>query len=234
MSKNFNQRGDKRFKYEAIIWHESILPGRFYKAGICNISRNGLRFESDQTLYQGEEIYISGSKPESSGNIPADCTRVEIKWREDLQDSSFRFGYGAKFLEPDNPFEKTVAKKKLVRRHIRESDGRNKKDPREHIREIYRKEIVFTIKNHEYKGFITNMSRGGAFITTKHKCALGQVIQLDLQEDGACKDAKLKGWVVRLSPNGIGLKFDRRIRRDRRKNSGQKDRRGHVRKARSF
>jgi Tfp pilus assembly protein PilZ len=231
---NFDQRKDKRLKYEAILWHESILPGRFYKAGICNISRNGLYFESDQTLYQGEEIYISVSKPESSGNIPANCARVEIKWRKDLQDSSFQFGYGAKFLEPDNPFVKTVAKKKLIRRHVKRSDGKYKKDPREHIRDIYRKEIVFTIKNHEYKGFITNMSRGGAFITTKHKCALGQVIQLDLQEDSSCRDAKLKGWVVRLSPNGIGLKFDRRIRRDRRKNSGQKDRRRHVRKGRSF
>jgi Tfp pilus assembly protein PilZ len=233
---NLDLREGKRFKYEANIWHESILPGRFYKARICNISRNGLYFESDQTLYQGEEIYISGSKPESSGNIPVNCARIEIKWRKDLQDSSFQFGYGAEFLEPDNPFVKTVDKKKLIRRDVKRSDGRYKKDPREHIREIYRKEIVFTIQNHEYKGFITNISRGGTFITTKDIFALGHVIQLDLQlqEDSACKDVKLKGWVVRLSPKGIGVKFDRRIRRDRRKNSGQKDRRRHVRKGRSF
>jgi len=55
--------------------------------------------------------------------------------------------------------------------------------------------------------------------------ALGQVIELVLKEDKACQDLNLKAWVVRLSPNGIGVKFDRRLGRDRRKNSDRRDRR---------
>ncbi len=230
MNINFYQRGDKRFKYEAAIWHENILPGRFYKAKICNISQSGLYFESDQTLYQGEKIYIGSKSPESSRDSSENCASVGIMWRKDLQDSSFRFGYGAKFLDPDNPLVKSIGKKKLINQNTHAVNGRSKKDPREHIRELYRKEIVFTTKNRKYNGFITNISRGGTFITTKNKFALGQMIQIDIREDKTCKNVTLKGWVVRLSPNGVGVKFERRMRPDRRKKSDRRDRRSPVKK----
>ena len=225
---NLDQRGEKRFHYAAILWHENILPGRFYKARIYNISRKGLYFESDQTLYQDEEVYISDTKPAACDNSPANCTAIIIKWRKELRDSVFQFGYGAKFSNPKNSFLKTVNKKKLIGGQVKGTKGRHKKDPREHIREIYRKGIVFTIKNRKYKGLMTNISRGGAFITTRHKFALGQFLKLDLQEDNTCKNGKLKGWVVRLSPNGIGIKFDRRIRQDRRKDPQNQNRRRRV------
>jgi Tfp pilus assembly protein PilZ len=222
---NYDQRGDKRFKYEAAIWHENILPGRFYRAKICNISRNGLYFESDQTLYQGEKIYIGSKNPETTKNIADECAGVQIMWRRDLEASSYRYGYGAEFLEPDNPLVKSIDNTRIVSQHSRGTSGRYRKDPREHMREPYRKEIVFTTKNHSYKGTIVNISRGGAFVTTKNKFSLGQMIQLDIREDKTCKALRLKGWVVRLSPTGIGVKFDRRIRHDRRKRLDRRVRR---------
>jgi Tfp pilus assembly protein PilZ len=227
---NYDQRGDKRFKYEAAIWHENILPGRFYKAKICNISQSGIYFESDQALYQGEKIYIGNKNPQSAKNISNDCAKVEIKWRRDLKDSSFRHGYGAEFLDSDNSLIKSIDQTKIADLNTRGTSGRYRKDPREHIREPYRKEIVFTTKNRQYEGSITNISRGGAFITTKNKFALGETIQLDIREDPTCKAVKLKGWVVRLSPSGVGVKFDRRMRRDRRKKVDRRDRRGSVKK----
>ena len=99
---DYDQRGDKRFKYEAAIWHENILPGRFYRAKICNISQTGLYFESDQTLYQGEKIYIGNKNPDAAKNMANDCAGVQIRWRKDLENSTYRYGYGAKFLDPDN------------------------------------------------------------------------------------------------------------------------------------
>jgi len=214
---NSNQRGAWRYKYEAAIWHVNILPGRFYKAKICDISRKGLSFESDQALYQGERIYIGSNRAESEKNTSAHCAGVEIKWRKDLKDASFRFRYGAEFLDPDNPLVKSIDKTKIVNQNSRETSGRYKWDPRAHIRELHRKEILFSTNNRKYKGFITNISRGGAFITTKNKFALGQFIQIDIGDDQTGKAFSLKGWVVRLSPNGVGVKFDRRIRRRRRK-----------------
>ena len=225
MDINYDQRGNERYKYEAAVWHENILPGRFYKAKMCDISRRGLSFESDQALYQGERIYIGSNRTASEKNISAHCADVEIKWRKDLKDSSFRFGYGAEFLDPGNPLLKSIDKTKIVNQNSRGTTGRYKRDPREHIRELYRKEIVISTKNRKYKGSITNISRGGAFITTKNKFALGQFMLLDIGEDQTCKAVRLKGWVVRLSPNGVGVKFDRRIRRDRRKKVDRRIRR---------
>jgi Tfp pilus assembly protein PilZ len=222
---NYNQRGTGRYKYAAAIWHENILPGRFYKAVISDISGSGLSFESDQALYQGERIYIGSNRTESEKNISAHCAGVEIKWRKDLKDSSFRFCYGAEFLDPDNPLVKSIDKTKIVIQNSRGTSGRYKQDPREHIRELHRKEIFFSTNNRKYTGSITNISHGGAFITTKKKFALGQFILLDIGEDQTCKAVRLKGWVVRLSPNGVGVKFDRRIRRDRRKKVDRRIRR---------
>ena len=234
MDINKNQRGTGRYKYEAEIWHVNILPGRFYKAKICDISRSGLSFESDQALYQGERIYIGSNRGESEKNTSAHCAGVEIKWRKDLKDSAFRFRYGAEFLDPDNPLVKSIDKTKIVNQNSRENSGRYKLDPRVHIRERHRKEIVFSTNNRKYKGLITNISQGGAFIATKKKFALGQFIQLDIGEDQPCKAVRLKGWVVRLSPNGVGVKFDRRIRLDRRNKVDRRIRRRTEKKAGRF
>ena len=78
MNHNYEERREKRFHYEAAIWHQYLLPGRFYKAAICNLSRNGLYFESDQSLYRGEKIQICSQSPGSIKNISDTCTGVEI------------------------------------------------------------------------------------------------------------------------------------------------------------
>lgn len=225
MEINNDQREKRRFKYEAVIWHDNILPDRFYMARIFNISRSGLYFESDQTLYQGEEIYIAHKNPEPSGINSENCTRVEIKWRQNLQNSAYRYGYGAKFPEPDNPVVKSIDKNKLIKENIQDTQPRYKNEPRAYLREFYRKKIVFVAKNTKHKGLVTDISRGGAFVQTKARLSLGQMIHLYLQGDQSCKDVDIKGWVVRLSPNGIGVKFDRRLRGDRRINEDRREKR---------
>ena len=221
---NNDQREKLRFKYEAVIWHDNILPDRFYAARICNISRSGLYFESDQTLYQGEEIYLANEDPACAGNNYENCTRVEIKWRRDLQESAHRYGYGAKFLEPDNTHVKSIDKNKLIKQNLSGNHPRYKKEPRAHLRELYRREIIFIAKNTKHKGILTDISRGGAFIQTGIKLSLGQMVNLLIQGGQSGKDMNIKGWVVRLSPNGIGVKFDRRLRDDRRKDSDRRER----------
>jgi Tfp pilus assembly protein PilZ len=231
LNNNLDQRGNRRFKYETAIWHDSILPGRFYAAKICNISKSGICFESDQTLYQGEKIFIGSKNPESVENTAEHCAEVEIKWRKDLQDSPYRFSYGAEFMAPDNPLVRSINKEKLIKQNVKGSPSASyRQDPRAHLREAYQKEIVFVSQNRKYTGQITDISRGGVFIKTENKFSLGQVIELVLKEDKACQELKLKGWVVRLTPNGVGVKFDRRLGRDRRKNSDRRDRRAGIKK----
>jgi hypothetical protein len=47
--------------------------------------------------------------------------------------------------------------------------------------------------------------------------SLGQLIRLEIPGDTLFKDLKLIGWVVRLDPEGVGIKFDRRTGLERRK-----------------
>ena len=225
MEINNDQRERRRFKYEAVIWHDNILPDRFYAARILNISRSGLYFESDQTLYQGEEVFIAHRKPDPNAVGPENCTRVEIKWRQNLKDSTCSYGYGARFVETDNPLVKSIDKNRLIQQNIDDDSTKYKREPRAHLRELYRKEIVFIAESAQYKGTVTDISRGGAFIRTEAKLSLGQTLNLHIPRGQSCKDVALRGWVVRLSPNGIGIKFDRRLHTDRRKKSEQSDRR---------
>ena len=225
MEINNDQREKRRFKYEAVIWHDNILPDRFYAARILNISRSGVYFESDQTLYQGEELFIAHKNPGPAAVAAEDCTRVEIKWRQNLKDSPYSFGYGARFTESDNPLVKSIDKNRLIKQNIDDDPTKYKREPRAHLRELYRKEIVFIAESSQHKGTVTDISRGGAFIRTETKLSLGQAINLHIPRGQSCKEATLKGWVVRLSPNGIGIKFDRRLQADRRKKSEQSDRR---------
>ena len=217
MNNKYDQRIDQRLMYKAAIWHDNILPGRFYMAKIGNISQKGLYFETDQVLYPGEKIYIDTKGPESEENISNNRTEIEIKWSKALKDSSFPFGYGAKFLDPNNPLLKSIGKSKTMNRNSQRTGRGFNRDPRQHVRQLYGKEIVFTAKNRQHQGVISNISRGGAFITTKYIFALGQMILIDIREDITHKARRLKGRVVRLSPNGVGVKFDRRICSNRRK-----------------
>ena len=107
---------------------------------------------------------------------------------------------------------------------------KDKKDPRELTRENYHKEITFSSKDQTYKGFISNISRVGTFIETKSKFSVGQMIHLEIPGDSLFRDLKLKGWVVRLDPKGVGIKFERRTGRERRKDLDR--RRGPDRRAR--
>jgi len=193
------------------------LPGIFYAAKMCNLSKGGIYFESDQILYPGEEIDIGLKHRALSSNDPQDYTRVEIKWRKELIDSKFSYGYGAKFKGPHNALLKTIDISQFPERTAQDRGFAAKSDPREHSRELFRKPVIFTCRKKSYQGFISNISRGGAFIATEKKFALGQLIQIVIPGDKKYRDFKIRGWVVRLNPNGFGVKFDRRSGKDRRR-----------------
>jgi len=213
----FDQRKNKRLRCEVVIWHDNLLPEIFYTAKMYNLSNRGVYFESDQIIYPGEDIYIGLKGPTSLINDNKDHIRVEIKWRKELQNASFRFGYGAKLINTIDTLVKSIDKAKLRQQSTQGHIFKPKKDPRKHPRKPYRKVMFFASKNKNYQGLITNISRGGAYIITRNKFYLGQMMQLVIPGDKKKKDVKLKGWVVRSSPEGLGVRFDRRTGRDRRR-----------------
>ena len=92
MDLKFDRRKNKRW-CEAVIWHDNLLPDLFFNAKMYNLSKGGVYFESDQILYPGEEIYIGLRDPKSPISNSKDHIRVEIKWRKDWPNASFRCGY---------------------------------------------------------------------------------------------------------------------------------------------
>ena len=243
------QRNNKRFKFEAVVWHNNVLPGILYKAKIYNLSKGGVYFETDQSLYPGEKIHIAKISVASKKN-GTELDRVaikwqdknakyfdpiQIKWRKELTDSQFRFGYGAAFTRTDATLAKLIIASTVDTKNDEGKDWEYKKDPRELSREHYRKEITFSSKNISYQGFITNINRVGAFIETGGTFSLGQIIKLVVPGDGLFKPLNLSGWVIRLEPDGIGVRFDKRSGRERRKDIDRRtgaDRRDRRRRMR--
>ena len=222
MNFNSDQRDKKRYKYEATIWHDNLFPEIFYETKMYNLSEGGIYFESDQTLYAGEKIYIAIKDPSVSGNDYKDCVQVEIKWRKNMADSNVQYGYGAQFTDSRNTLLNAIDTASLSRERLQKTGPKYKKDSRQNPRSPYRKITFFTTNNHKGKGFITNISRSGAFIVSRYKFTLAQKIKLVIPGDKKHPDMKLEGSVVRLSPKGAGVKFDRRTGMERRKGSDRR------------
>jgi hypothetical protein len=87
------------------------------------------------------------------------------------------------------------------------------RDPRQYPRRPYVKSVFFKCHQHHHKGVIINISRSGVFIETKNKFFFGQTIELIIPNRKIDKSVKLKGWVVRLSHNGMGVTFKRILER---------------------
>jgi Tfp pilus assembly protein PilZ len=214
VNQNSDQRKDKRFKFETVILHDILLPDMFYEAKMHNISRGGVYFESDQILYPGEEVYIGLKSGPYSDDNEKYYSSVRIKWRKDQPNGSFRYGYGATFLDQSAALLKILDVVDMVTDNSKEPAMEI--DPRTHQRQPYRKIVYFSSRNLKYKGYIKNISRGGAFILTREKFAIGQLIKVIFPATKIKKEVKLKGWVVRVDKNGIGVRFDRRSGKDRR------------------
>lgn len=87
------------------------------------------------------------------------------------------------------------------------------RDPRKYPRRRYAKSVFFKCHQHHHKGVINNISRSGVFIETKSKFFFGQAIELLIPNIKIDTRVKLKGWIVRLSQNGVGVTFKRILER---------------------
>jgi Tfp pilus assembly protein PilZ len=211
-----DRRKNKRYHFETIILHDTLLPDIFYDAKMYDIGKGGVYFESDQNLYPGEEIYIGLKGSPYSENTEKYFSNVRIKWRKDLADSSFKFGYGAEFINASESLLKILDVAGFGNELPKNKTFQKEKDPREHQRKSYRKVVFFTSRNSKHKGYVRNISRGGAFIITREKFAIGQILNLIFPATRLKKKLRLKGWIVRVDENGIGVRFDRRSGKDRR------------------
>jgi Tfp pilus assembly protein PilZ len=217
---DIERRKHKRYQYEAAISHD-ILSQEATPAGkIYNFSNNGLYFESNQTFYTGEEIFVEIIDHPRSSDIGLELLfDVEIVWRKELQGSVFKKGYGAKISRPVESIEKTIAESippQSSPRRFPKPEKVEKKDARAYPRKACRKSLLFNYKNTICRGLLTSISRGGAFFKSQSRLSLGHKIKFVITIGRTRKNIKLMGWIVRLTPEGFAVTFDRRSGMERR------------------
>ena len=211
------RRRHKRFKYEALLSHDVSTNDLIHAGKLYNFSKGGLYFESDQTIYPGQDIFVGLVIHADS---PAKDTQllfeVKIVWHKQLRDSAYRYGYGGIFLTSHDSENETGQIVQFEKKDSPAEDFQGEYDSRKHRRRPYNNYLRFVYDSDEYKGLVTNIGRGGVFIVTKKKLVLGGRIKLVLPESKTRQEVMVSGWVVWISSDGIGVSFERRSGRERR------------------
>ena len=230
------RRRHRRFKYEALISHDVSTDGNIYPGRMFNFSKGGLYFESDQLIYPGEEIFVVLANHAGAFRKETHLLfEVSVLWRTALEDSSRSYGYGGEFLSALDAFTESgqIQKEVIQKKASAGLDFRGGNDSRKYVRKPYGKSLRFSHKGREYKGVVTDIGRGGAFITTPNNFVLGARLKLVIPQVKRRKAVAVTAWVVRISPEGIGLSFERRAGRERRSDLDRRtgfDRRGRSRR----
>jgi Tfp pilus assembly protein PilZ len=211
------RRQHRRFVYEAEISHDILADDNIYKGKLYNISKDGLYFESNQTIFPGEEVFIKFKDQQDSTNPDAMAQLpfgIEIVWQNGLPDSAFRYGYGANYIDINDSLVKNLK----IPEFGQHSNLDAEKDPREYPRRQYRRTLRLSYKNRNYKAEFKNISRGGVFIKTDIGFTVGKRIRIVISGNKIRKDYQLQGLIVRSNTEGFGAKFDNQSGRDIRKN----------------
>ena len=251
MGSTTERRKHKRYEYEAFITHNILSQEVSPEGKICNFSKDGLYFVSNQTFLPMEDIFIEIiNSPGTSSTEMELVFDVEIIWCRELPGVQFRYGYGARFkLGPDAVENRSIVEKlqnlslpqpmqslPQPTQSLPQPTQETHADPRGFPRKICQKSIIFKHGNQVCRGLVANMSRGGAFIKTRLKLGLGQKIQLPVIESKSRKHFKVPGWIVRVASDGFGVSLnrrsgserrsdlDRRIGKDRRKTTARTNR----------
>ena len=78
---------------------------------------------------------------------------------------------------------------------------------RDDIRRKFDQTITFSTKNRQYSASCKDISNNGIFIETSEIFRLGQLVTLDIPFSHGKKSIKVPAEIVRVSPDGIGLRF---------------------------
>lgn len=234
MKLDHERRNHKRFRYETLISHDVSSNDIIHPGKMINFSKGGLYFESDETIYSGEEVFVGLATHIESADIDTQLLfEVRILWQQELKASAFRYGYGGKFLSSSDSFLESPEILKLEKQSSTQNEFIGDKDSRKYNRRVYNKPLYFIYKRLKFKGLVANISRGGALIETDVNFSLGERIQLVVPGGKTGKEALVNGWIVRICLSGVVMCFERRSGRERRSDLDRRtgsDRRGSKRR----
>jgi len=78
---------------------------------------------------------------------------------------------------------------------------------RDGTRRSYDQTISFSTQDRQYTALCKDISNGGIFIQTGDVFRLGQLVTLDIPFSSGKESIKVPAEIVRVNPDGIGLKF---------------------------
>jgi len=187
-------RDDKRFGHISTLQVEDLSSGAFYEARMQDYSNGGIYFESDGIIQKGAKIYICMQhSPYPQSYDILEYFTAEIKWRKNLKQSFFDYGYGVQFVSG------------LGKQDSHSNNDRKGNKTRKHSRKPFCRTIQLSTHKEIFKGRAKNISASGVFITAEKKIELGQVLKLSLPYKD--KTVKTLGQIVWLNDEGFGLKF---------------------------
>jgi len=212
-----------RIKSEALIYkmtsNGSFEAANFEKIKIITIGKRDIYFESNMPLNIGDDFFIGFKIKEYNleyyKQFPA-----KIEWRTNLQDSVYPFGYKAKYFSLESSSIKLPHADVSENDNLRLKEEKNREDPRQHLRKACDREISIFANDKIYYGIAVNFSQSGVFIQNTSGFSLEQTIEIVNKKNSLGKDYRLKGKIIRIDSNGIGVKFahliDRRSGKERR------------------
>ena len=80
-------------------------------------------------------------------------------------------------------------------------------EKRKYDRKDFLRIIDYTVGDRYYRDFIQDMSNSGVFIKTSQTFSEGQMILMTFMSPDNQQPFKINGEIVRVMPNGIGVKF---------------------------
>jgi Tfp pilus assembly protein PilZ len=89
----------------------------------------------------------------------------------------------------------------------KELKERQHKERRKYSRIDFFTIIDYSVGDQYYRDFIQDMSISGIFIKSSHKFSVGQIIRMIFMSRDYQKPFKITGEIVRVTPDGIGVKF---------------------------
>ncbi len=78
---------------------------------------------------------------------------------------------------------------------------------RDGIRRMYEQTITFSTQDRQYTAPCKDISNGGIFIQTGEIFRLGQLVTLEIPFSHGKESIKVPAEIVRINPDGIGLRF---------------------------
>lgn len=78
---------------------------------------------------------------------------------------------------------------------------------RRHPRKNYRTYVNFSTQDRAYSDYIRDISVAGVFIETQHPLQLGEELSMMIPFSEGGKSVRVKGVVVRKTPDGVGVEF---------------------------